>query len=353
MNIRMKFNIGNRPIGEGCKPFVIAEMSGNHNQSLERALELVNAAAESGADALKLQTYTPDTMTIDCDREGFVIDDMKSLWSGAKLYDLYREAYTPWEWHEPIFKRAKELGLIPFSTPFDNTAVDFLETLDVACYKIASFENTDIQLIKKVAATGKPLIISTGMASLGELAHSVEVARDSGCENIVLLKCTSSYPATPLDSNISTIPHMRELFECPIGLSDHTLGIGVSIASIALGAAVIERHFTLSRKDGGVDSAFSLEKDELKQLVDESERAWQAIGNIKYGPANSEKKSMQFRRSLYITADLKAGDCLSLDNLRAIRPGFGLQTEFMEQVIGQRVKEDVPRGTPLSWKLLY
>ena len=349
----MSIKIGNREIGVGHPPFVIAEMSGNHNQSLDRALEIVEAAAKTGANALKIQTYTPDTMTLDLDEREFHISDTNSLWSGTSLYKLYGEAYTPWEWHKPIFDRARELGIIVFSTPFDDTAVDFLEALDVPCYKIASFENTDLPLIRRVAATGKPMIISTGVASIAELDDTVRAAREAGCKDLILLKCTSTYPATAQNTNILTIPHLRELFNCEVGLSDHTMGVGVSVASVALGATVVEKHFTLSRADGGVDSAFSMEPAEMSQLVEESERAWQALGKVSYGATAAEKKSIQFRRSLYIVKDLKAGDVLSTENVRAIRPGFGLPTKYLEQVLGKKVKQDVKRGTGLNWQLVY
>jgi len=344
--------IGNSLIGRGYTPFIIAEMSGNHNQSLERALEIVEAAARAGAHALKIQTYTPDTMTLDLDEREFYISDPNSLWTGTSLYKLYGEAYTPWEWHKPIFERARELDMIPFSTPFDDTAVDLLESLDVACYKIASFENTDLPLIRRVAATGKPLIISTGMASIAELDDTVRAAREAGCKDLILLKCTSTYPAAADNTNILTIPHMRELFDCEVGLSDHTMGIGVTVASVALGASVIEKHFTLNRADGGVDSAFSMEPTEMAQLVIESERAWQALGKVSYGATEAEKKSLQYRRSLYIVKDLKAGDVLTKDNVRAIRPGLGLPTKYLEQVLGRTVKQDVLRGLGLSWDIL-
>lgn len=343
--------IGSHEIGRNSVPFVIAEMSGNHNQSLERALEIVEAAARSGAHGLKLQTYTADTMTIDLKEREFFIGDLDSLWAGASLHDLYGRAYTPWEWHAPIFKRARELGMTPFSTPFDSTSVDFLESLDVPCYKIASFENTDLPLIRRVAATGKPLIISTGMASLAELDDTVRAAREAGCRDLLLLKCTSTYPSTPDNTNILTIPHMRELFGCEVGLSDHTMGVGVSVASVALGATAIEKHFTLARADGGVDSAFSLEPAELAQLVLECERAWRSLGQVSYGPTKAELKSLQYRRTLYVVRDMKAGEIFSEDNVRAIRPGLGLPTKYFPMVLGRTARRDIPRGTGLSWDL--
>ena len=344
--------IAGRKIGPNQPPFVIAEMSGNHNHSLERALEIVEAAAKTGAHALKIQTYKPDTMPLDLNEREFHISDPKSIWAGNSLYKLYGEAYTPWEWHKPIFDRARELGIIAFSTPFDGTSVDFLESLDVPCYKIASFENTDLPLIRHVAATGKPLIISTGMASIAELDDTVKAARDAGCKHLILLKCTSTYPATANNTNILTIPHMRELFGCEVGLSDHTMGIGVSVASIALGATVIEKHFTLSRADGGVDSTFSMEPAEMAQLVLETKHAWQAMGQVSYGPSEAEKKSLQYRRSLYIVKDLKAGQLLTQENIRAIRPGLGLPTKYQEVVIGKTIKKDVKKGTGLTWDLI-
>lgn len=344
--------IGNIEIGVHHAPFVIAEMSGNHNQSLARALEIVDAVAKSGAHALKLQTYTPDTITIDLDEREFHISDPDSLWAGTSLYKLYGQAYTPWEWHQPIFDRARDLGLLVFSTPFDDTAVDFLENLEVPCYKIASFENTDLPLIRRVAATGKPLIISTGMATVAELDDTVRAARAAGCKDLILLKCTSTYPATAANTNILTIPHLRELFDCEVGLSDHTMGVGVSVASVALGATVIEKHFTLSRAEGGVDSAFSMEPAEMAQLVVETERAWQALGRVSYGPTDAEIKSVQFRRSLYVVQDLNAGDVLTRENLRAIRPGLGLPSKYMEQVLGRKVKQQIKRGTALAWDLI-
>lgn len=349
----MSFNVAHRRIGPDAPPFIIAEMSGNHNQSLARALEIVDAAAKTGAHALKIQTYTADTMTLDLREGEFFVADKNNLWQGRTLYELYAQAHTPWEWHAPIFERARMHGMIPFSTPFDATAVDYLEALDVACYKIASFENTDLPLIRKVAATGKPMIISTGMADLAELDETVRAARGAGCKDLVLLQCTSTYPATPLDSNLRTIPHMREAFGCEIGLSDHTMGIGVSVASVALGASVIEKHFTLSRADGGVDSTFSMEPSEMAMLVVESERAWQGLGHVQYGPASAnEATSRGYRRSLYVVRDMAAGDAFTADNLRAIRPGRGLPTKYYDDLIGKRVPQAVKRGTPASWSLI-
>lgn len=344
--------IANRKIGQDAPPFIIAEMSGNHNQSLERALEIVDAAARAGAHALKIQTYTADTMTLDVDAPDFVINDAKSLWNGRKLYDLYHEAHTPWEWHAAIFERARRHGMIPFSTPFDDTAVDFLESLDVAFYKIASFENTDLPLIRRVAKTGKPMIISTGMASVAELDDTVRAAREAGCKDLVLLKCTSTYPATPANTNILTIPHMRELFGCEIGLSDHTMGVGVSVAAVAMGATVIEKHFTLNRADGGVDSTFSLEPQELQALVVETERAWQSLGRVSYGATRAEQASLQFRRSLYASQDIAAGEQLTAANVRAIRPGMGLMPKHLDTVLTRKAKVAIKRGTALNWDLL-
>jgi pseudaminic acid synthase len=352
VNNQTEITIAERMIGSGHPPFIISEMSGNHNQSLERALEIVEAAAKTGAHALKLQTYTPDTMTLDLDEREFHISDPNNLWAGNYLYKLYGEAYTPWEWHKPIFELARELGIIAFSTPFDDTAVDLLESLDVPCYKIASFENTDLPLIRRVAATGKPMIISTGMASIAELDDTVRAAREAGCKDLILLKCTSTYPATASNTNILTIPHMRELFGCEVGLSDHTMGVGVSVASVALGATVIEKHFTLNRTDGGVDSTFSMEPAEMAQLVVETERAWQALGQVSYGVTKAEEKSIVFRRSLYVVQDLKAGDVLTTDNVRAIRPGLGLPTKYLEVVLGKTLTQDVVRGTALEWEIL-
>lgn len=336
---------------EQRRPFIVAEMSGNHNQSLERALAIVDAAAEAGVDALKLQTYTADTMTIDKRDGEFFIADKDSLWQGESLYELYQKAYTPWEWHEPIFEKCRDKGIICFSTPFDFTAVDFLEKLGNPIYKIASFENGDIPLIRKIAQTKKPIIASTGMATLAELDELVRTARENGCADLTLLKCTSSYPASPVGTNIRTIPHMRQLFGCHVGLSDHTLGIGAAVASIALGAEVIEKHFTLSRAEGGVDAAFSLEPQEMAQLVRECRTAWEALGEVSYGVTEQEKKSLQFRRSLYIVEDMKAGDVITEKNMRSIRPGLGLAPRYYDVILGKRVRIDVKCGTAVTWSL--
>jgi len=344
--------IGKRPVGRGHRPYIVAEMSGNHNQSLERALAIVDAAAKAGAHGLKLQTYTADTMTLDVRSSEFSIQDEKSLWQGRNLYELYKQAYTPWEWHEPIMRRSRELGMDCFSTPFDETAVEFLEKLDVPCYKIASFENTDLPLIKRVAATGRPIIMSTGMATVAELDEAVRTAREAGCKELMLLKCTSTYPATPENSNVLTIPNLRDIFGCEVGLSDHTMGVGASVAAVALGASLIEKHFTLRRADGGVDSAFSMEPEEMAALVVESERAWQSLGHVQYGPSEAEKPSLKFRRSLFVSKDLAAGEVLSKDNVRCVRPALGLPAKFLDIVLGKKVSRAVPRGTPVTWDLL-
>ena len=341
--------IGKNSIGIDSKPFIVAEMSGNHNQSLKRALEIVEKAAEAGADAIKLQTYTSKTMTLDIDHEDFFIKDENSLWYGKNLYELYNIASTPWEWHEKILKKANSLGLTCFSTPFDETAVDFLENLKMPAYKIASFENSYFPLLRKVAKTGKPLIISTGMATIGEISDVVEVVRNAGCEQLILLKCTSAYPANPKDANVLTIPHLRELFNCEVGISDHTKGIGCAIAAVCHGASIIEKHFTISRSEGGVDSAFSLEPDEMKLLVEESERAWLSIGRVNYDLSQAEKKSRIFQRSIYISQDLKKGDILNKKNLRIIRPGYGLSPKYYEDLIDVKVNQDIKKGTPFSW----
>jgi N-acetylneuraminate synthase len=350
--MKKSLRIADRLIGTEHPPFIIAEMSGNHNQSLEKALEIVDAAAKSGAHAVKLQTYTADTLTIDSEGDSFKIKDPNSLWRGQSLYKLYQEAYTPWEWHEPIFKKCHESGLIAFSTPFDETAVDFLENLNVPAYKIASFENNHLSLIRKVASTGKPIIISTGMATISELDEAVRTAREAGCEDIILLKCTSSYPSNAEDVNLLTIPHLRELFGTEVGLSDHTLGVGVSIAGIVLGATVIEKHFTLSRKDGGIDSVFSVEPGEMKLLMEEVTKAWQALGKVKYGPTDREKESALFRRSIYVVEDIKDGEKLTSKNIRVIRPGNGLPPKYYDVLLEKKVSCNIGRGTPMSWEFL-
>ena len=344
--------IGSHQVGPGQPPFIIGELSANHNGSLERALNIVDRAAKAGVHAIKLQTYTAETMTLDIREREFFIDDAKSLWKGTSLYQLYQKATTPWEWHKPIFDRCKKQGMVGFSTAYDETALDFLESLNVPCYKIASFENTDLPLIRKVAKTGKPVIISSGMATVSELEETVQTARQSGCVDLILLQCTSAYPSIPENSNLVTIPHMRDLFGCQVGLSDHTPGIGVAVASVALGATVIEKHLTLRRKDGGVDSAFSMEIDEIGALVQETRRAWKALGKVVYGPLESEKGSLRFRRSLYVVKDMKAGELFSKENVRTIRPGFGLAPKYYELFLGKRVTRDVPKGTPVSWDLL-
>ena len=344
--------IGALNIGPGHDPLIIAEVSGNHNGSLERALAIVDAVADAGVQAVKLQTYTADTMTLPLSHGEFSVRDPDSLWAGRSLYELYDQAHTPWDWHAPIFERARQRGLLAFSSPFDASAVELLESLDVPCYKIASFENVDLPLIARVASTGKPMIISTGLASLAEVGEAVDCARDNGCKDLVLLKCTSSYPADPADSNLRAITSLASNFGTLVGLSDHTLGIGAAVASVALGACVIEKHVTLDREDGGVDSAFSLEPAEFAQLRAASAVAAQALGHSRLQRTSNEERSLVFRRSLYICADLKAGDVLDAQNLRAIRPGLGLPPKYLEKLLGRRVGRDVARGTPLDWDLL-
>lgn len=331
------------------KPFIIAEMSGNHNQSLERALEIVEAAAKSGVDALKIQTYTPDTMALDCNSPDFVIEDSNSLWKGEKLYDLYKKACTPYEWHKPIFDKCKELGIIVFSTPFDLTSVDFLEELNCPIYKIASFENGDIPLLKKVARTKKPVIISLGMIGLDEIKEAIDTLLNNGCPDLTILKCTSSYPASAENSNLLTIKDLKEKFpQCKVGLSDHTLGMGAAIASVALGAEVIEKHFTLSRAEGGVDSAFSMEPQEMKQLIEECNNSYLALGKVNYELSESEKNSLKFRRSLYVAKDIKQGEIFTYENIRCVRPGYGLHPRFYEGILGKIAKNDLKFGKPLK-----
>lgn len=352
MKTLMQEMVERRGITDTGGPFIIAEMSGNHNQSLDRALAIVDAAAATGAHALKMQTFTADSMTLDLSEGEFTVTDPKSLWAGRTLYDLYQEAHTPAEWHKPLFDRAKEKGLLCFSTPFSEDAVELLESLDAPAYKIASFEAVDLPLIAQVAQTGKPMIISTGMATPTEIAEAVETAHTNGCVSLTLLKCTSSYPASPENTNLLTMPVMGQMFGCPVGLSDHTLGVGAAVAATALGASVIEKHFILDRSEGGVDSAFSLEPEEFTQLVDETLRAAQALGHVHFGGTDSEQAGRRKRRSLYIGEDMRAGDILTPQTLRRIRPGLGLAPRYYDALLGRRVGQDVARGTPMSWDLL-
>ena len=344
--------IGNYNISRNSRPIIIAEMSGNHNKSLERALKIVERVAKSGAHILKLQTYTADTLTIQSNKDDFVIKDKNSLWSGRTLYDLYNDAHTPWDWHPKIMKRANELGLLCFSTPFDETAVDFLEDLNVPAYKISSFENVHLPLIRKVAKTGKPIIISTGLASEKEIEEAVATLKENNCENFALLKCTSSYPADPKDSNILTIPDLRKKFNCEVGLSDHTTGIGCALAAISNGATIIEKHITLDKKDGGVDSSFSIQPEELKLLVSESENAWKSLGKIFYGPTKTEENILDYRSSIYFVEDLNENEIITSKNIKIIRPGRGLKPKFFNELIGRKVKQKITKGTPVSWEFL-
>ena len=346
----MSFIIQDRKIGLDQPPFIIAELSANHNGSLERALQTINAAYQAGADAIKLQTYTADTMTIDCDREDFMIKG--GLWDGYKLYDLYRWAETPFEWHQAMFAHAQKLGITVFSTPFDESAVDLLEQLDAPAYKIASFENTDLPLIRYVAKTGKPMIMSTGMASEEEIAEAVDVARSEGCKELVLLHCISSYP-TPMDqANIRQLAELGRRFDVVPGLSDHTLGTTASVAAVALGACVIEKHFTLSRADKGPDSEFSIEPDELKRLCHDTHDAWQSLGQVGYDRQPAEVGSKVFRRSIYFVSDLPAGAVIGPRDIRRIRPGMGLAPKYYDQLLGKKLRVAVQRGTPVNWTLL-
>ncbi|GAA1660410.1 pseudaminic acid synthase [Nonomuraea maheshkhaliensis] len=344
--------IGGRTIGPGQPPYVVAELSGNHNGSLERALAIVDAVAEAGAHALKLQTYRPDTLTIDCDGPAFRLGEEHELWGGENLYRLFERAHTPWEWHRPIFERARERGLAAFSAPFDPTAVELLEKLGVPAYKIASSEIVDLPLIRLAAATGKPLIISTGMASAAEIDAAVSAARAAGCTQLAVLSCTASYPADPAESNLRSLPLLAALTGEVVGLSDHTPGLGAALAAVGLGACLIEKHVTMARADGGVDSAFSLEPAELAALVVESERAWRSLGEAAIGPRPSEREGLRFRRSLYVVRDVRAGEQVTPDNVRSIRPAGGLPPDAAEQVMGRRFTRDVPFGTPLSWDLV-
>ena len=343
----MTLQIGQRQIGGKSKPYIIAEMSGNHNQTISRALEIVEAAADAGADAVKLQTYKPETITLDSELPDFRIRDEKSIWNGETLFSLYKKAHTPWEWHAEIFSFAKSKGIECFSSPFDETAVDFLESLEVPAYKIASFENIHIPLIRRVARTGKPVIMSTGMASLAELAEAVDALTQEGSTDLVLLKCTSNYPSVPTDANIRTIPHMRELFNCEAGISDHTSGCGVAVAAVALGASVVEKHLTLDRNDGGVDSTFSMEPDEFKGLVEEVAKAWSSLGEVSYGPTENELRSLKYRRSIYASTNIKRGETLSDTNIKVVRPGLGLKPKYFDFMLGKVAKEDIAKGSPL------
>jgi len=341
--------IDGREIGEGCPPYIIAELSANHNGALKKAFETIKSAKESGADAVKIQTYSPDTMTIDCDMEDFQIHG--GLWGGYKLYDLYKEAQTPYEWHKPMFDFAREVGITLFSTPFDETAVDLLEDLNTPAYKIASFEAVDLSLIRYVANTGKPMIISTGMANLDEIEEAVDAARSGGCENLILLHCISSYPAPIEQSNLKTIPDMKKRFGVNVGLSDHTLGTTVSVTSVALGACVIEKHVTLDRSDKGPDSEFSLEPHELRRLCQDSKDAWLSLGSAGYERKVAEESSMKFRRSIYVVKDIKAGEVITKEHIRRIRPGFGLAPKYFDKVIGQVVDCEIKRGVALNKKM--
>ena len=342
--------IGQKEIASGCSTYIIAEMSANHGQSYDEAVKIIHAAKEAGADAIKLQTYTPDTITIDCDNEYFRISG--TIWEGRNLYDLYKEAYTPWDWQPKLKEVANDLALDLFSTPFDNTAVDFLEEMGVPAYKIASFELVDIPLIQRVAKTGKPIIMSTGMATLAEIDEAVQTAKEAGCKELALLKCTSGYPADPAEMHLRTIPHMAEAFSLPIGLSDHTLGIAVPVAAVALGACIVEKHFTISRAVPGPDSAFSLEPHEFKAMVEAIRTAEKAIGKVSYEITEREAASRIFRRSLFVVKDMKAGEVFTEENIRSIRPGDGLHTRYVRAAIGRRAKVDIKKGTPLSWKLI-
>lgn len=349
---RQPFSIAGREIGPGSRPFLIAEMSGNHNQSLDTAMALVQAAADAGADAIKLQTYTAATITLDVDGGPFVIADPSSPWAGRKLYDLYDEAHTPWEWHKPLFDRARELGLIAFSTPFDPTAVDFLESLDVPAYKVASFEVVDLPLIEKIARTGKPIIMSTGMATLSEIDEAVAAVRCAAAPALALLKCSSAYPASPAEMNLRTIPHLAEAFGVPVGLSDHTLGTAVPVAAVSLGACIIEKHLALSRSMPGPDAAFSLEPHEFRLMAEAVTTAWQSLGRVDYGMSEREAASRAFRRSLFVVQDVHAGEPLSEENIRSVRPADGLPPKYLPQVLGRRASAAIAAGTPLHWDLI-
>lgn len=345
------FKIGERIIGAGYPAYIIAEMSGNHGQNFEQAVDILKAAKDAGADAIKLQTYTADTLTIDSNEPPFQIK-ADSLWDGQNLYELYQEAYTPWDWQPKLKEIADELGMDFFSTPFDDTAVDFLEKMDVPVHKIASFEMTDLGLLKKVASTGKPIIMSTGMATLGEIEESVKTLRENGANDIALLKCTSAYPAPPEEMNLRTIPHLAEAFDVTAGLSDHTLGYSVPIAAVALGACIIEKHFTISRDLPGPDTAFSLEPQEFKAMVEAVRNVEKALGKVHYGVSEKDAKSRVFRRSLFVVKDVKKGEIFTSENVRSIRPGHGLAPKHLDYVLGKTARNDISRGTPLSFDLV-
>lgn len=351
VNMPKPIQIGDYVVG-AQSPFIIAELSGNHGQDIDTARSMIKAAAQAGAHAIKLQTYTPDSMTLDVDTEHFTINEEDSLWYGESLHALYAKAATPYEWHKPLFDYANQLGMAAFSSPFDEEAVDFLDSLGVPCFKIASFELTDLTLIRAAASKGKPLIMSTGMATLSEIEEAVATAKQAGCQDIILLKCTSTYPASPENTNLSTIAHMREAFGCHVGLSDHTAGIGVSVGSVVLGAPVIEKHFVLDRNAGGVDAAFSIEPHELKALVDETKRAYLALGNVTYGGSKAEEKSKYYRRSIFVSADVKAGEIVKKENIRIVRPALGLAPKHLDEVLGKTFKKDLNKGTPLSWDVI-
>jgi len=345
--------IQNQSIGKNFRPFIIAEMSGNHNGDIKNALAIVKAAAVAGASAIKLQTYTADTLTIDHKGGLFDITNESSLWRGKNLYELYKIAHTPWEWHQEIFEYAASLNLVAFSSPFDETAVDFLEKLNVPAYKIASFESNHFPLLKKVAQTGKPILISSGTSKINELVESVQCLKENGAKQIVVFKCTSSYPASPENTNLNTLPVLQNIFpNCVIGLSDHTMGLGASVAAVALGARVIEKHFTLSRDKGGVDSAFSLEPSELKSLVVETNRAFLALGDVQLSTQKVEADSIQFKRSIYVIKDIEKGEQLTTKNIRIIRPGDGLMPKYFDMILGRKVSNTIKKGTPLSWNLI-
>lgn len=342
-----QMKIGGRSIGTGQPPYIIAELSANHNGDLERARQLIQAAKQAGADAVKIQTYTAETLTLDSDREEFQIHG--GLWDGYNLYRLYQWAHTPWEWHKPLFDHARSLGITLFSSPFDKTAVDLLEDLNAPAYKIASFELVDLPLIRYAASTGKPLIISTGMGTLEDITEAVEAAREAGCKELALLKCVSGYPAPAEEYNLNTLPDLQQRFGLITGLSDHTLNNVTAIASVALGASIIEKHFTLNRADGGPDDSFSLEPQDLEQLCRDSHIAWQALGQVSYRPVASEQNNLKYRRSLYFVQDLQAGDVITEAAIRSVRPANGLPPRHYQQLIGKQVKQAISKNTPVSW----